>query len=215
MSINRPLAQVLTILTTTQIFILAAQLIYSRRWDLVRFIRRFPRLFFVEMMFLFHGIEPHPSPTLPTSHLPGSHSTIRSGDADGREDAGSSTSGVELREVSVASPQMPTHSPHESLPKESRQSGDTAPGYSDALGFTEPDSDDTRNNCAGPPKCPTTDVPLTAVQDIILAISQKKTTIESLELICATHGLNPLVTGSVLQVARESMSPVCEKQRYL
>ena len=154
MSINRPFGQVLTILTTTPIFILAAQLIYSRRWDLVRLIRCLPRLFFVEMLFLLCGIEPHPPPTQPTSHLPGSYSTIHSGDANGRDDARSSTSDVELRGVSIASPQIPTHSPHELLPEESRQSEGAGPGHLGALGLTEPDSDDTPQSCAEPPISP-------------------------------------------------------------
>jgi hypothetical protein len=61
-----------------------------------------------------------------------------------------------------------------------------------------------------------TDVPLPMVYDIILALLRNKTVIElTVESICVAHDLNPLITESVMQVVRENLSPVDERQGYV
>ena len=58
-----------------------------------------------------------------------------------------------------------------------------------------------------------TDVPLAVVRDIIPALLQGKATIESIELICAVHKLNPLLTEPIVEIVRENLSLVREDQR--
>ena len=165
------------------------------------------------------GVEPRPPSTQPASHLPEFHHTIRGRGVDERDDARSCTSDVELREMSVAFPRVPlsqfespAHSPRKSLPEESQQPEGAIPGRLSSPGLAEPDHNRTPQNRPGPPMLTIADVPLAVVRDLILALPSNKTAIESLELICAAHELNPLITESVMQSARENLPPVCENK---
>ena len=47
-----------------------AKLCYLRRWDLLHFLRQFPRSFLAEVVFLLTGIVIAPDPPIRDSHLP-------------------------------------------------------------------------------------------------------------------------------------------------
>ena len=84
-----------------------------------------------------------------------------------------------------------------------------------------PTHSEPQRDCALPirTKSPTSlvvDVHLAVVHDIILTHRHGGTmTIESIESICAVHGLSPIVTESVVQVVMGDLSPVREQQRYV
>jgi hypothetical protein len=46
------------------------KLCYFHRWDLLHFLRRFPKSFLLEVLFLLTGIEIVPDPPIVDSHLP-------------------------------------------------------------------------------------------------------------------------------------------------
>ena len=208
---NQP-AQVLAILTSIPTFIETAKLIHARSKDLFCFLRQFPSLFLAEVLYLLAGIKPHPPDrdhrppsTQPASISPEFHHTIQGGGTDGRDEARFCTSDVELREVSVAFAQVPLSQ----FESPSEQLEDATPSRLGLPGLTEPDRNYMSPNQAEPPIPTIVDVPLTVVRDIILA---SKTAIESLELICAAHELNPLITESVMRTAMENLPPVCENK---
>jgi len=49
------------------------------------------------------------------------------------------------------------------------------------------------------------------VHDVILTLLRNKTLTESIESICVTHQLDPLITESIMQVVRENQFPVDEQ----
>jgi hypothetical protein len=55
-------------------FVSTVKFVYSRRWDLLRFFLRFPRLFLAEVWYLVTGIEL--DPLVRGKHLPLSSSSL-------------------------------------------------------------------------------------------------------------------------------------------
>jgi hypothetical protein len=69
-SIDSPPIQVLSIFTVFPPLILVAKLFYLHRWDLLHFLRRLPRSFLAEAIFLLTGIVIAPDHPIRDNHLP-------------------------------------------------------------------------------------------------------------------------------------------------
>lgn len=101
-------------------------------------------------------------------------------------------------------------SPRESLPEGSRQS---RASVSDSPVHPGPQREYTPSERARSPAPVVPDVPLAVVRDIIPALLRNETSVESVELICAVHGLGTFVTESITQIVMENSSPARGQQR--
>lgn len=193
--------QVLSVFAAVPPFIFTVKFVYSRRWDLLRFLRRLPRLCLAEVMYLATGVEL--DPPAPVDHLPSTHSTL-----------------PRLQEVSVLLPYILLSlivlhlcSPRDSLPEQPQQPHDLTASLPDSLIHPEPRQESGPSERDRSFNHVVTDVPLAVVHDIIPALLRNKTTAESIELICVVHKLSPLARESIVQLVRENLSPIGTQQR--
>ena len=184
----------------------AVKFVYSRRWDLLHSVRRLLRLCRAGVMYLVNCIKPA---LARDTRLPSTRPI-------------SLSPRLALQEVSVTfpNPSPPltlthTHSPRDILPEESQQPEDRTLSLPDLP--IQPGSQRDR----ALPKLPQSssslvvDVPLAVVHDIILTYRYGTITIESVESICALHGLSPLIMESILQAMRGDLPPVREQGGYV
>jgi hypothetical protein len=158
-------------------------------------------------VFLITGNESNPP--IKDSHLPfhitssPEKPTLDKPDEQSIQEASVS---VPFPKISVQLTKSPTHSSGQSSPK-----GPEEPEEVTADSERKLQDDHAPSERARSPTPLITDVPLAMVHDIILALKTIESTVES---ICASHELDPLITASVMQVVRENLALVDERQRY-
>jgi hypothetical protein len=135
-----------------------------------------------------------------------------------RESIQEASVSVTLPKFSLSLIESPTFSPYE-LPSEEPEEPEeiiTGPSNLPVHPEHKPQHYHAPSERARSPTPLITDVPLPMVHDIILALLRNKTAIElTVESICVAHDLNPLITESVMQVVRENLSAVDERQGYV
>jgi hypothetical protein len=183
------------------------KLSYLRRLDLLHSLRRVPRSFRAEVVFLITGNES--GPPIKGSHLPFHITPSPETSTLGKPDDQS----IQEASVSVSFPKFhlqltksPTYSSGQSSPK-----GPEKPEEATADSDRNPQHDHAPSERARSPTSLIAYVPLAIGHDIILALKTIESTVES---ICVARELDPLITASVMQVVREKLAVVDERQRY-
>ena len=187
------------------------KLCYLHRLDLLHSLRRVPRSFLAEVVFLITGnesnppIEESPLPFHIHIKLSSEKSTHDRPDDQSTQEASVS---VPFPKISLQLTKPPTYSSGRSSPKEPEE-----PEEVTVDSERNPQHDHALSERAMSPAPLVADVPLAIVRDIILALSRNETTESTVGLICAAHELDPLITASVMRVVRENLSPADEGQR--
>jgi hypothetical protein len=188
-----------------------AKLCYLRRLDLLHFLRQLPRSFRAEVVFLLTGNESAPptedSPLPFHITLSPKKSTLDKPDDQSIQEASVS---IPFPRFSLQLTKPPTYSSGRSSLKEPEEQEEVTADSERSPQHDHAPSERTRS-----PTPLVADVPLAMVRDIILALPRNETTESTVGLICATHGLDPLTTASVMRVVREDLSPADERQRYV
>jgi hypothetical protein len=187
------------------------KLCYLHRLDLLHSLRRVPRSFRAEAVFLLTGNEsgaPTEDSPLPLHIIlsPERSTLDKSDDQSIQEELVS----IQFPKSSLQLTKSPTHSSGQSSPKQLEELEEVTAGSE-----RNPQHDHTLSERARSPSPLVADVPLAMVRDILLALPRDKTTESTVGLICATHELDPLITASVMRVVRENLSPADERQRYV
>ena len=195
---NHPLIQTFSVFAAAPALISALELIYSRRRDLLHFIRLLPRFFLAEVLYLATGKElgdpVHNSQLSVSLNSLEAQSPVQAGETDW----------VLLQRVTTTSPEIsssrsPARISGKFLAEEPNQLGDSTlcPPV-----LTELEGDHTLSERVRPPAPLTVNVPLAMLKDIIPILPQNESIIESFESICTTHGLDPPVKEFVMEITR-------------
>ena len=175
-------------------------LVYSRRWDLLRFLRRLPRLCLAEVRYLATGIEL--DPLVQENHLSSIRPTLPRLQEVSVVVLGVSLSPIVLNSCSLS----------DQPPEGPRQSQVLTTSLPDSPVHLSPQREYASLERIRSPTPVVTDVPLAVVRDIIPALLRNKTTVDSVGLVCAIHKVSPPAAESIMQIVRENLSPARRQQ---